>query len=96
MREIFTAAEVLRNYNAQKSDLDCKCCNDRTIWYNFLAIFMPLLTIDYKMEEQYTKDFLVADFTNQVQVTEENILKLRDEIARQTQQLVDSMVLSRS
>ena len=40
------------------------------------------------MEEQYTKDFLVADFTNQIQVTEENIVKLRDEIARQTQQLV--------
>ena len=40
------------------------------------------------MEEQYTKDFLVADFTNQIQVTEENILKLREEIARQTQQLV--------
>ena len=40
------------------------------------------------MEEQYTKDFLVADFTKQVQVTEENILKLREEIARQTQQLV--------
>ena len=40
------------------------------------------------MEEQYTKDFLVADFTNQIQVTEENIVKLREEIARQTQQLV--------
>ena len=40
------------------------------------------------MEEQYTKDFLGADFTNQIQVTEENIVKLRDEIARQTQQLV--------
>jgi len=40
------------------------------------------------MEEQYTKDFLVADFTNQIKVTEENIVKLREEIARQTQQLV--------
>ena len=40
------------------------------------------------MEEQYTKDFLVADFTNQIKVTEENIAKLREEIARQTQQLV--------
>lgn len=40
------------------------------------------------MEEQYTKDFLVADFTNQIQVTEENIAKLREEIARQMQQLV--------
>lgn len=40
------------------------------------------------MEEKYSKDFLIAEFTGQIKTTEENLVKLRDEVARQSQQLV--------
>lgn len=40
------------------------------------------------MEEKYSKDFLIAEFTGQIKATEENLVKLREEIARQSQQLV--------
>lgn len=40
------------------------------------------------MEEKYSKDFLIAEFTGQIKSTEENLVKLREEIARQSQQLV--------
>ena len=40
------------------------------------------------MEEKYSKDFLIAEFTSQIKTTEENLVKLREEIARQSQQLV--------
>ncbi len=40
------------------------------------------------MEEKYSKDFLIAEFTGQIKTTEENLVKLREEIARQSQQLV--------
>lgn len=40
------------------------------------------------MEEKYSKDFLIAEFTNQIKTTEENLVKLREETARQSQQLV--------
>lgn len=40
------------------------------------------------MEEKYSKDFLIAEFTNQIKTTEENLVKLREEISRQSQQLV--------
>ena len=40
------------------------------------------------MEEKYSKDFLIEEFTNQIKTTEENLVKLREEIARQSQQLV--------
>ena len=40
------------------------------------------------MEEKYSKEFLIAEFTNQIKTTEENLAKLREETARQSQQLV--------
>lgn len=40
------------------------------------------------MEEKYSKEFLITEFTNQIKTTEENLVKLREEIARQSQQLV--------
>ncbi len=40
------------------------------------------------MEEKYSKDFLIAEFSGQIKTTEENLVKLREEIARQSQQLV--------
>ncbi len=40
------------------------------------------------MEEKDWKEVLVAEFTNQIKATEENLVKLREEIARQSQQLV--------
>ena len=40
------------------------------------------------MEEKYSKDFLIAEFTGQIKATEENLVKLREETARQSQQLV--------
>tara|TARA_R100000030_G_scaffold77805_1_gene60744 strand:+ start:386 stop:613 length:228 start_codon:yes stop_codon:yes gene_type:complete len=40
------------------------------------------------MEEKYSKDFLIAEFTGQIKTTEENLVKLREEVARQSQQLV--------
>ena len=40
------------------------------------------------MEEKYSKDFLIAEFTGQIKTTEENLVKLREETARQSQQLV--------
>ena len=40
------------------------------------------------MEEKYSKDFLIAEFTGQIKATEENLVKLREEVARQSQQLV--------
>ncbi len=40
------------------------------------------------MEEKYSKDFLIAEFTGQIKTTEENLVKLREEISRQSQQLV--------
>lgn len=40
------------------------------------------------MEEKYSKDFLIAEFTAQIKTTEENLVKLREEISRQSQQLV--------
>jgi len=40
------------------------------------------------MEEKYSKEFLIAEFTNQIKTTEENLVKLREETARQSQQLV--------
>ena len=40
------------------------------------------------MEEKYSKDFLIAEFTGQIKTTEENLAKLREETARQSQQLV--------
>ena len=40
------------------------------------------------MEEKYSKEFLIAEFTNQIKATEENLVKLREETARQSQQLV--------
>ena len=40
------------------------------------------------MEEKYSKEFLIAEFANQIKTTEENLVKLREEIARQSQQLV--------
>jgi len=40
------------------------------------------------MEEKYSKDFLIAEFTGQIKATEENLVKLREELARQSQQLV--------
>ena len=40
------------------------------------------------MEEKYSKDFLIAEFSGQIKTTEENLVKLREEVARQSQQLV--------
>ena len=40
------------------------------------------------MEEKYSKDFLIAEFTGQIKTTEENLAQLREETARQSQQLV--------
>ena len=40
------------------------------------------------MEEKYSKDFLIEEFTKQIKTTEENLVKLREEISRQSQQLV--------
>ena len=40
------------------------------------------------MEEKYSKVFLIAEFTGQIKATEENLVKLREEVARQSQQLV--------
>ena len=40
------------------------------------------------MEEKYSKDFLIAEFTGQIKTTEENLVKLREETTRQSQQLV--------
>tara|TARA_A100001201_G_scaffold41875_1_gene42828 strand:- start:2430 stop:2657 length:228 start_codon:yes stop_codon:yes gene_type:complete len=40
------------------------------------------------MEEKYSKDFLIAEFSGQIKTTEENLVKLREETARQSQQLV--------
>ena len=40
------------------------------------------------MEEKYSKEFLITEFTNQIKTTEENLVKLREEISRQSQQLV--------
>ena len=40
------------------------------------------------MEEKYSKDFLIAEFTGQIKATEENLVKLREETTRQSQQLV--------